>query len=145
MSRHKNIDLLERTYIGQMVNYRNREFKILTYKQEKELITIVTDDQQWIKTNVYDLGVLLDEMDIVIQKEIASIKKKFDHVPIFFAVKNEAVERSQKVLLKTLDDIESGEINAERINSIVNITEAIIKTEKIKIEMLNSMNNSIKQ
>jgi len=135
----KNLNRLKEM-CGRKFKYEEREFTILTYKQTADNIEIVTDDGEWLYTNIFDLGVFLEkfkEITVpVLKKEIVEIKPKF------IAVKNEAVDKVQSTLLDMLEKVKA--FNSEEIRqqaqATINISDAILRGEKLKIELLNAAN-----
>ena len=113
----------------------------MTYKQIQDKLDLVTDNGPWIKTTIYDLGVVMAQFEIVKSMELQTFNKKMTAAPVFFNLKNESIEKTQSVLLKLLDDIDNNKIETNKINAVIDITNTVIKTEKLKIEMVSSMNN----
>jgi len=127
---------------GRKFRYNNREFKILTFKQTEDLIEIITDDGDWIKTNVYDLGVIISKLKEITVPLLR--KDEIDIKPKFIAVKNEAVDRSQYALLEMLEKISAFPDNKKLLTqakAVISVSDAIIRTEKMKVELLTAVNS----
>jgi len=134
----KNIEKLKKM-CGKLYKKDNAEFRLLTYKQTDTDIEIITDGE-WYKTNIFDLAIFLDSFKEVIlpvlKRETVEIKPKF------IAVKNESVDRVQSSLLDMLEQIKTNntEESRQQAASVIKISDAVLRAEKMKIELLNAAN-----
>lgn len=130
--------------IGRKFQYDGEEITILTFKYDgvDAKVEIVTD-KEWIKTTIFDLGIVLSKMKEIVLPEV-SISEIFKGNTKYVAIRNNSIDKVQETLLEMLEKVKLDKNNIEQAGSIVSIANSIISTEKLKLEqvvLLNRINN----
>ncbi|MDF1547145.1 MAG: hypothetical protein P1P88_04950 [Bacteroidales bacterium] len=133
----ENLQKLD-SMLGKKFTYEGSDITLLTYKQTGEKIELVTNGD-WIHTTVFDLGIVIARMKEIHLPQV-TLEEAFKQNTKFVAIKNNAIDKVQDSLLEMIDKVMSDPGNISQAESVVNIADSVVRTEKLKIEQMALLN-----
>lgn len=128
---NKEIEKLE-SMIGKTVMYRTNNHKILSYKQDGQRTTVVTD-KKWFDFQNGELGKFLGEVRDVADETGMVVVKNMHPSTI------EAIRDLKSILLENIERVRKDKNYVQQANSVNQSSKSIIELAKTEIEMLKLM------
>jgi len=122
---------------GKKVRFQEREFTVLTYKIQGDNVEIITDDQRWVKTDIHNLLVIIQQMKVC---TVPDVRGNINIKPTFIAVKNDNIDKIQSALLKMVEEVQKDEASIPKARAIVELSTAMMNAERVKIELVKEAN-----
>lgn len=135
MEKNKKLERLD-SMLGKKYQYNGREFTLLTYRIDNDLIQLITDDQKWIEDTLYNLGVTIDSLKEIKAPIMPSeITKTSIVIP-----KDDLVEQVENGLLEDFKKIRTDKDYIQQAKQASNTAKEILNARKLRIEQAKFLN-----
>lgn len=130
MSKHKNVERLEKLLLKKMKHNDGRTFQFLKLKQIKETITVITDSEDF-EVIIYDIPVWLEHFTEVPDINVAVAVKPME----INTLKSDISAELRDILMENIRKVSKDKEYVNQAKQIANSVAALVNLAKVEIDI----------